>query len=222
MMTLLLPVLLEKVPDFYVPGEFDAELDRYSQVADSVALADLAQKRQAPAPTPLPATGGAAGMTDAAPALPPSAMPARVLPATGKCAPLATAKAWLAILDEAIKGKDAATILGLFAHDVAIKAIVRNKDGGLTEVDISRDEMVKSTLNTVAQLEGYAHRRISTEAKLASGTQAAGCRRLEVKSVVVEQGRLSGQPFRFESIENFVLERRDGKWLATRSESTQR
>jgi hypothetical protein len=34
LMTILLPVLLDKVPNFYVPGAFDAELDRYAQTAE--------------------------------------------------------------------------------------------------------------------------------------------------------------------------------------------
>jgi hypothetical protein len=46
LMTLLLPVLLDKVPDFYVPGAFDAELD---------ALAEGGRGRQ-----PAPARGAAA------------------------------------------------------------------------------------------------------------------------------------------------------------------
>lgn len=46
LMTLMLPVLLEKVPDFYVPGEFDAELDRYSQSADETSRQQLEQKRK--------------------------------------------------------------------------------------------------------------------------------------------------------------------------------
>jgi hypothetical protein len=33
LMTLLFPVLLEKVPDFYVPGQFDAEMDAWAQDA---------------------------------------------------------------------------------------------------------------------------------------------------------------------------------------------
>jgi hypothetical protein len=47
LMTLLLPVLLDKVPDFYVPGQFDAELDKYSETADEVSQQQLAQRQKA-------------------------------------------------------------------------------------------------------------------------------------------------------------------------------
>ncbi|MBL8484991.1 MAG: hypothetical protein JNJ60_22535, partial [Rhodocyclaceae bacterium] len=41
LMTLLLPVLLDKVPDFYVPGRFDAELDALTENAADEALRQL-------------------------------------------------------------------------------------------------------------------------------------------------------------------------------------
>jgi hypothetical protein len=41
LMTLLLPVLLTKVPDFYVPGQFDAELDGLSATADESSARQL-------------------------------------------------------------------------------------------------------------------------------------------------------------------------------------
>jgi len=57
LMTILLPVLLDKVPSFYVPGEFDAELDLYSQTADAESLRQLEQKRKEPAAPEPQATG---------------------------------------------------------------------------------------------------------------------------------------------------------------------
>ncbi len=215
-MTLLLPVLLDKIPDFYVPGEFDAELDRFSAEADALAQKELEQKLQPkPEPTPTPAT-----TTPAAPA--PAAVPATVPVTKGKCDPTTIAKTWVGALDDGIVRKDAASILGLFAQDVSVKAVVRKKDGSLTEVEFSRDELVRSTLATVNQLEGYQHRRISIEARKDGGGKVSECKRLLVKSVVIEQGRLSGKPYRFESVENFVLEPRDGKWLAVKADSAQR
>jgi hypothetical protein len=38
---------------------------------------------------------------------------------------------------------------------------------------------------------------------------------------VVEEGKLSGKPYRFESLEQFTLVQRNGKWLATKAETTQ-
>jgi hypothetical protein len=142
--------------------------------------------------------------------------------ASGKCVPATVARAWVDTLDNAITRKDAGTILGLFAPDVTVKAVVRKKDGSLTEMNFSRDELVRSTLATVSQLEGYQHRRISIEAKENGGGKTPACSGLLVKSVVIEQGQLSGKPYRFESIENYVLEVRDGKWLAVKAESSQR
>jgi hypothetical protein len=39
--------------------------------------------------------------------------------------------------------------------------------------------------------------------------------------VVIEQGRQSGKPYRFESLEEYLLELRAGKWLAIKAETTQ-
>lgn len=206
LMTLLLPVLLDKIPEFYVPGEFDAELDRFSAEADALAQQELDRKLQPKAEASAPAAVSA---------------PA-VIPVTAKCEPAAVAKAWLGALDDGIVRKDAASILGQFADDVDITAIVRKKDGGLAEVTFTRDELVRSTVSTVNQLEGYQHRRISVEAKKDGDGKARTCQRLLIKSVVIEQGRLSGKPYRFESVENYVLEPRDGKWLAVKAASTQK
>ena len=84
-----------------------------------------------------------------------------------------------------------------------------------------RDELVRSTLATVAQLEGYSHRRISVEAVPETAPRGA-CQRLSVKSVVIEAGKLAGKPYRFESLEEYTLELRDGRWLAVRARSSQR
>ena len=51
---------------------------------------------------------------------------------------------------------------------------------------------------------------------------AGACDRIGVRSVVIEQGRQNGKPYRFESVEEYVLERRAGQWLAIRAETTQR
>ena len=46
LITLLLPVLLEKVPDFFVAGAFDAELDQLSASADDSITRDLEERRK--------------------------------------------------------------------------------------------------------------------------------------------------------------------------------
>jgi hypothetical protein len=45
LMTLLFPVLLEKVPDFYVPGQFDAEMNTWSQNAAAHNAEQLQARR---------------------------------------------------------------------------------------------------------------------------------------------------------------------------------
>jgi hypothetical protein len=44
LMTILMPVLLDKVPDFYIPGKFDAELDQLSKTADADSANKLSLK----------------------------------------------------------------------------------------------------------------------------------------------------------------------------------
>jgi hypothetical protein len=39
---------------------------------------------------------------------------------------------------------------------------------------------------------------------------------------VIEQGRQSGKPYRFEAVEEYVLELRAGKWLAVKAVTTQK
>lgn len=46
LMTLLFPVLLEKVPDFYVPGKFDAEMDAWAQTAAATNAEQLQARRK--------------------------------------------------------------------------------------------------------------------------------------------------------------------------------
>lgn len=193
LMTILMPVLLEKVPDFYVPGRFDAELDKYSAIAATESQNELARLR--------------GESTAAAPAAPRT------------CTPTRTAKIWLTQLDGAAAKKNAKAIIAKFAPDVAVKATVRNTDGSTTVVELGREELAQSTVAAIKGLSAFKHRRISIEAAEVEGSQ---CAKVQIKSVVIEQGRQSGKPYRFESLEQYVLEQRDGKWLAVKAETTQR
>lgn len=187
LLTILMPVLLEKVPSFYVPGEFDPELDKLSEAADQDSQRALEQRRKGAAPV-------------------------------ARCDAGKLAKAWLKQLDGAIVKRDAKAIVDLFAADVAVRANVKDKDGALTGVDLSRDEMAQSTVAAMKGLSNYKQRRVTTDA----AAEGEGCTRLAVKSVVVEQGRQSGKPYRFEAVEEYVLESRDGKWLAVKAVTTQK
>lgn len=192
LMTILLPVLLDKVPNFYVPGEFDAELDRYSETADQDSLRQLEQRRKPAAATP-----------------------------AAQCAPAGIGKTWLQQLDKAIVRRDAPAIIAMFAPEAAVRATVRDGNGQMTSVDLGREELAQSTIAALKGLTNYTQRRVSTEARLTDPAAGAACDRISLKSVVIEQGRQSGKPYRFESLEEYLLELRAGKWIAVKAETTQ-
>lgn len=48
LITLMLPVLLDKVPDFFVAGQFDAELDQLSAASEESIARELAERRKLP------------------------------------------------------------------------------------------------------------------------------------------------------------------------------
>lgn len=234
LMTILLPVLLDKVPNFYVPGEFDADLDSYSKTADQESLRELEQWRKAPRPAAVPAAAVAAPPVAAqvtAPVSAPVSAPvtapvaaqvtAPVGTPVGVCEPTAIAKTWLKQLDGAIAKRNATTIIAMFAPEAAVRATVRGGDGKMNSVDINREELAKSTLAAMKGLKDYKQRRVWTEGKLATAAASTTCDRINLRSVVVEQGRQSGKPYRFESLEEYTLELRAGKWLSTKAETTQ-
>jgi len=189
LMTILLPVLLDKVPNFYVPGEFDPELDRYSATADEDSQRQLEQRRKSSA--------------------------------AAACAPTDIAKAWLAQLDGAIARNDAPAIIEMFAPEVDVRATVKDKDGTETSVDLGREELAQSTIAAMQSLTDYRQRRVWTEARLTEPAGALACDRISLRSVVIEQGKQSGKPYRFESLEQYSLELRAGKWIAVTAETTQ-
>jgi hypothetical protein len=191
LLTILLPVLLDKVPSFYVPGEFDTELDRYSANSDQEAKRLLEQKRKSPA----------AGVAE--------------------CAPVDIAKTWLGQLDGAIAKGDAQAVIAMFAQDAKVRANVKEKDGKMASVDLTRDELVQSTITAIKGLKDYRQRRIWTDARLTDLAGGTACDSINLRSAVVEQGKQSGKPYRFESLEQFTLVQRNGKWLATKAETTQ-
>jgi hypothetical protein len=107
----------------------------------------------------------------------------------------------------------------MFAPDAAVRATVRGNDGQMSSVDLGREELAQSTLAALKGLRNYKQRRVWTEGKAAD--PVATCERIGVRSVVIEQGLQSGKPYRFESLEEYLLELRSGKWLAIKAETTQ-
>ena len=109
----------------------------------------------------------------------------------------------------------------MFAPEAAVRATVRGTDGKMTSVDIGREELAQSTIAAMKGLTGFKQRRVSIEGKLANPAAGAACDRISVRSVVIEQGRQSGKPYRFESVEEYLLELRARKWLAITAKTTQ-
>ena len=216
LMTVLLPVLLAKVPDFYVPGAFDQELDRYSETIDAASQKQLESRNGGARP---PANAKAAAASPGASSNVSGVEPASV--AIVGCPPMTIGEAWLGRFDRALICRDVKTILGLFAPEVVAKATVRSANG-MSTIEFKRDELVDSTLQSIANLKNYQQRRVSLEAKLADGESEATCRQVVVKSIAIEQGLMNGQPYRFEALEEYLLEQRNGEWLAIRAETTQR
>jgi hypothetical protein len=192
LMTLLLPVLLDKIPDFYIGGQFENELDAYSKSADATSRRKLQELQ----------SGNPAASTDT-------------------CNAKLVSKEWIARFDRAVQNKDSKAILALFSEDASVDAIVRGEGGNLTSLTLSREEFAESTTAAVKDLKDYSQRRLTLDASNLPGTAEGGCGRIYVKSEVVEQGKQGGKPYRFQSQEEFVLERRAGSWLAIHAVATE-
>jgi hypothetical protein len=209
-MTMLLPTLLDRVPDFYVAGAFDGELDRYSEKLANSAPPSSSRSDASPqgsVPTP------------AAAAVAPEA--SQDVGALG-CTPQVVGEYWLKRLDGAMMRRDVRGLLALFAPDVMTRATVRKQDGSIQVLEFTRDELVQSTLRSISSLKNYHQRRLAIESRAQDDAAGAACPGVEVTSQVIEQGLLGDRPYRFESTETYLLELRNGEWLATRAETVQR
>jgi hypothetical protein len=109
----------------------------------------------------------------------------------------------------------------MFAADVAVRANIKEKGGKLTSVDLGREELAQSTIAAMKGLKDYKQRRVWTDARLSDLAGGDACDRISLRSVVVEQGKQSGKAYRFESLEQYSLELRSGKWIAVKAETTQ-
>ena len=202
--TILLPTLLDKVPEFYVPGAFDAELDRYAASLDKQPVPPPQVKGQ-PSPAAVPASPAAAASDSVA-----------------GCKPQQIGEQWLKRFDQALAARDSQAVLALFAQDVQASATVRKTDGSTETIEFSREELVRSTLDAMASLQDYQQRRLSIQGRLAAGESEARCRRIELSSNVIEQGKMGSKAYRIEASEDYLLEQRNGEWLATRASTRQR
>ena len=126
LMTVLLPVLLAKVPDFYVPGSFDQELDSYSESIDAVSQKQLENRTGVKSTTVQKAAPAPVSVVS-----PEMAAEPAMTPIVG-CPPLTIGESWLGRFDRAIVRRDIKTILGLFAPEIVARATVRSGDGMAT------------------------------------------------------------------------------------------
>lgn len=186
LMTLLFPVLLDKVPDFYVPGKFDAEVNALAKQADANNQKQLQARHKQNA----------------------------------ACAPAEVAKRWVTALDQHIVKGQAAPILDMFTPDVVVKASVRGADAQYTDLELTPVDFADSIVAAVAALKDYKHRRISIDGQWVDAS-AGPCSPVAVRSVVIEEGRQGGKPYRFESEEKYVLQQSDGVWRAAQAYTRQ-
>ena len=219
LMSLLLPVLLDKVPAFYLPGQFDAELDQLSQASEEESRRHLEERRKAmPAPAVDAVAQGARAPAISSPA---SSAPAKPNGVTqpDACGATRVARNWLLQFDAGVAKRRSDAILRLVAPEFTVRATVRGQDASTTALELGRDEFAQSVVAALQGLTDFRQRRLSVQGR---PIEPGACDRIEIISVVIEQGKRNGAAYRLESIESYVLEKRAGKWLAIRAETTQR
>lgn len=199
LITLLAPHILESVPEFFVPGQFDGELDQLSGAATSGTPT---------VPEPANDPVRSAGLRDS-----------RVQPELGRCNAMNVARAWLQRLDDAMGRGDSATVVALFAQQLDVSYQVATGSDGSTRSRVSRKDFVESAQRALRTVSQYQQKRLSVTAE---PVQPYVCDKLVVKSHVLEQGRRNGQSFYFESTEEYVLERVGDFWVATRAAVVQK
>ncbi len=224
LLTMLLPVLLDKIPEFYVPGQFDAELDGLSEQAQEKSLQELELQRARPVPAGTVGADPEARPATDQPTQTPATQPLASATANAATVPVqcnanAIARNWITRFDAAVVRRDAEVVRAMFVPEALIHAKILLKDGATTELDFTRDELVQSAIAALDGLTEYVQRR-----PLVQGVQvdAGACNRVEITSVSIEQGKQQGRPYRFEALETYSLEWRFGVWLAVKASTAQR
>jgi hypothetical protein len=208
--TLVLPVLLEQVPGFYLDGAFDAELD-------ALSLLPPGQQDSLAPPQPHGAAPPPPAAREEAQAVGPSPTPPRLK--NGQCNAQAVARDWLEMLDSALVRRDAAAVLALFAPTATVSATVRTSDGGMSTLQLSREAFAASSSAALDGLSQFSQRRLSVSA---SALRPGHCEQLSLRSEVSEQGVQNGKPYALRSSESYLLELRHGQWLAQQASMRQR
>lgn len=211
LLTVLMPRILDRVPDFYRPGAFDD------------GLADLARRNMEAAKR-----SGALesdGSTAASSPMPPQL--AAPVPDSGSASTASAlckqiASTWLADLDQALVRRDARAFMENFSADATITAVVRTSSGQEALLEFTREEMAASTLDAMTDLQAFSTQRVSVSVQETAAPGAAACAALHVEAVTIESGVRGGQAYRLESLETYELAQRDGKWIATAARTAQR
>jgi hypothetical protein len=211
LMTVLMPVLLERVPGFYVPGQFDHELQA------------IATGEQGPAHSSVTPGAKASTMSSSAAAPQDARVPMTMAEQsdTAACRFNAIANQWLGDLDAAIVNKDSERFVQMFDAATVITAEVVTAGGQREVVRLDRDGLAQRIFTSLRDLQSFKSRRPVTRARLESGGSDRPCNRIEVQSLVIESGMRSMGSYRIESVETFVLERQANGWVAVRATTRQ-
>jgi hypothetical protein len=205
LITLLLPRLLDRIPDFYSGGRFESEITEYSRGAEKRNRARLDEVQRA-------AAGG--GRLEPCGSVQPVAN-------TGAADPVKVARQWIAHLDAAVTLHNPQRVLALFARDAKIDANVLDSSGKTSSTQFTRKQFANSVRASMQGLTDYRQRRQTLDAHPAPPGET-GRNRVLVKSHVTEQGKLNGSDYRVESDEEYLLERQGSRWLAVHAATTQR
>ena len=200
LITVLLPVLLDKVPDFYVPGIFDEDLKKlsYSGLASPVNQGDASSSGKT---TPSIAFDfDFEGQQN-----------------NPLCSARKISTEWLSELDALLKTRDSKGFLALFDQVARISVKLPESKDASKEIVFSPEEFARSTQEAMESLADYSSVRVETRARDISATPSGNCSKLEVQSLVLESGISKGRAFRLRSMESYILERRGERWVATRA-----
>lgn len=214
LMTAVMPVLLDRVPDFYLPGRFDNELAALAKGEQPESSSSGGASENLLRPGAARVQGGTAPA-----GAPQVAMASH--PDNAACRFNAIARRWLRTMDAAIAQRNAQRFMDMFDASASVITRVQDGSGQPQEIRLDRDALARSVITALGDLSDFQSRRPVTHARLAPGSSAKQCNRIELQSLVIESGVRSGTSYRLESVETFTLEKRGGEWLAVEAMSQQ-
>lgn len=218
LLTVLMPRILDRVPDFYRPGAFDEGLADLAR--QNMERARLRGAFQPDAPHADSTSDQLQPLPQSLAALPETLSASIVSAASAACSRIAAN--WLSELDQALVRRDARAFIEKFSADATVTAVVRTSGGQEALLEFTREEMAASTLDAMADLQAFSTQRPSVMVRETAVAGAAQCAALHVEAVTIESGVRGGQAYRLESLETYELAQRDGKWIAIAARTSQR